>query len=90
MCVPEGDRREAYLPKCTVEQAACRGLFYVPPRDHAGAVPLTCPSNAEILNNVNLTSSFDPLPDATIAQSDAYGCPSDTGRFPYHRINYPP
>ena len=85
MCVPEGDRREAYLPKCTVEQAACRGLFYVPPRSFAGAVPLTCN-----LTTTEFTSAFDPLPDRDIANSEAYGCPSDTSMFPYSRIRYPP
>jgi hypothetical protein len=59
-CVPEGDKRRRFLNNCSVAQAACRGLFYVPPRDHDETVPVLCP-----VENVT----------AHIARSPVFGCP---------------
>ena len=66
-CVPAGDKRSIYLPECTEVQAACRGLFYVPPRTYVGpVVPLACPRS---------------LVNVTDAASDEFGCPGDLSRF---------
>ena len=66
-CVPAGDKRSIYLPGCTEVQAACRGLFYEPPRTYAGPlIPLACPRRV-----VNVTN----------AASDDFGCPGDLSRF---------
>ena len=35
VCVPESDRRSAYLPVCDEVQARCHGLHYRPPDDSA-------------------------------------------------------
>ena len=79
-CVPEGDKRSNYLPTCSVVQAACRGLFYTPPRDYTGSsLPLACP----VSPGVNATSL------AELAATDDFGCPSDTTMFAYHSVQYP-
>ena len=74
-CVPAGDKRSSYLPTCSVQQAACRTLFFTPPLNHTNAMDLQCP--IQILNETHATHP-------------AVGCPSNVQRFAItHSIWYP-
>ena len=77
VCVPAGDKRSAYLSRCSEAQAACRGLFYAPPRAYAGVTALACDAAA----NQPIT--------AQLAATPAFGCPSNTTDFAFTTSNYP-
>ena len=65
VCVPPGDKRSVYLPRCTEAQAACRGLYYAPAHNYSATTPLVCGADLTLPLNISVT------------RGDDWGCPSN-------------